>query len=349
MLAHFLVDFWFYVVLTPALQAGNALLLPFVALGLVLVAWWAWRAVAWDRAAYPPAPRADTRRWLLAASAALALFAAALALAGLVQREDRAPAQNPEPTQRAEVDLQEDSERISGIDGMTMIYIPAGDFEIGAARGDTDERPAHMVYLDAFWIDQREVSNAMYARCVQAGACTLPRQKGSRTRTQYYGNPAYGDNPVVYVTWEQAGAYCAWAGRRLPTEAQWEKAARGVDGRRFPWGDAQPQTALLNWNGETGDTVAVGRYPDGASPYGALDMLGNVLEWVSDCYDSSYYRHSPRRNPAGPAVCGHGHRVIRGGVSWAGAPHAYVDLTNRLNNLESAAGDEVGFRCAFVP
>jgi serine/threonine-protein kinase len=248
-----------------------------------------------------------------------------------------------------EVDTSTSAANISEMDGMTLFYIPAGEFEMGSANGDPDERPPHTVYLEAFWIDQTEVTNGMYVRCVEAGACTLPSQKNSRTRLQYYGNPAYEDYPVIYVNWQQANAYCAWAGRRLPTEAQWEKAARGVDGRRFPWGNATPQTTWLNWNGEIGDTSTVGSYLEGASPYGALDMLGNVLEWVSDCYDRSYYRRSPRDNPVGPATCRHAHRVIRGGVSWADTPHGHIDLTNRLNHMENAAIDELGFRCALVP
>ncbi len=190
-------------------------------------------------------------------------------------------------------------------DGMLLIPVPAGEFLMGAKASDslaeTDEKPQHRVYLDLFWIDRTEVTNAMYALCVQAKVCTPPHEFSSVTRSSYYGNAAYANYPVIKVDWGQADAYCRWAGRRLPSEAQWEKAARGPDGRTYPWGEGiTPQRA--NYNRETsGDTAPVGSYPAGAGPYGALDQAGNVWEWTADWYDATYYSKPTGNNPAGPA------------------------------------------------
>ena len=199
------------------------------------------------------------------------------------------------------------SQKVSPSDGMVMRYVPAGKFQMGYSEGKKDEEPVHTVYLDAFWIDQTEVTNAMYRKCEEAGVCERPTQAtyalkriNSATRDDYYINPEYDDFPVIYVNWSQASIYCEWAGRRLPTEAEWEKAARGTDGRIYPWGNESPNLDLANFGGFIGDTTAVGSYPAGASPYGALDMAGNAWEWVNDWYSPEYYNNSPRRNPQGP-------------------------------------------------
>jgi formylglycine-generating enzyme required for sulfatase activity len=200
------------------------------------------------------------------------------------------------------------------IDGALLVFVPAGEFTMGSDDGNSDEQPAHTVYLDAFAIDRTEVTNAQYARCVQAGACRPPGSSSSYTRANYFADPRYADHPVIYVSWDDARAYCAWAGRRLPTEAEWEKAARGTDGRTYPWGDEWDASKANTSEAGPGDTTPVGAYPQGASPYGALDMAGNVWEWVADWYGEDYYRESPGENPLGPASGTN--RVVRGG-SWA--------------------------------
>ena len=235
--------------------------------------------------------------------------------------------------------------RISPVDGMTQLYVPAGPFMMGSENGGNDEKPVHSVYLDAYWIDETEVTNSMYARCEESGACRVPFQSYSRTRSSYYGNPAYDDYPVIEVRWEDANNYCTWAGRRLPTEAEWEKAARGTDGRTYPWGEEIDCTRANYGFGLThcvGDTSAVGSYPLGASPYGALDMAGNVGERVADWYLSSYYQISPAENPQGPTTGLY--RVLRGGSF--DYPDFGARSTNRNHTSYSYYYHDIGFRCA---
>jgi formylglycine-generating enzyme required for sulfatase activity len=253
------------------------------------------------------------------------------------------------------------STKVSARDGMELVYVPAGDFIMGADADEgyedclkfttecdrdsfTDEIPIHTVYLDSYWIDKTEVTNAMFAKCEAAGKC-YSHLKNSLARTSYYKDPLFDNYPVINVTWNDAAAYCAWAERRLPTEAEWEKAARGEDGKMYPWGDEVPIGSLLNYNRFIGDTTSVGTYPDGASDYGALDMAGNVLEWVNDWYDSLYYyRDSSRSNPQGPDG-GAGYKVIRGG--------SFVDLryvvrsANRVRGHPGFSDSTIGFRCAL--
>ncbi len=221
-----------------------------------------------------------------------------------------------------------------------MVFISAGSFEMG--RSDTiktDESPAHAVFLDGYWIDRFEVTNAQYAGCVQAGECLPPQKISSYSAQRYFGNPEYENFPVVWVDWNQAAAYCTWVGGRLPSEAEWEKAARGTEGLIYPWGEQAPNDRLLNFNKE--DASEVGSHPAGASPYGVMDMAGNVWEWVADWYDSDYYSISPPTNPTGPSSGKY--RVERGGAweeyDWN------VMSTHRYYDEESGADYLLGFRC----
>src|SRR5688572_29351183 len=192
---------------------------------------------------------------------------------------------------------QEGGTRTSPVDGAILVFILAGEFVMGSAESDmdadSDEQPQHIVYIDAFWIDRAEVSNDMYRKCVQAENCTEP------AHSRRYSSPEYGNHPALGISWDQAVTYCTWAGRRLPTEAEWEKAARGTDARLYPWGMETPDPSRLNFDHFVEDTTEVGSYPSGASPYGVLDMAGNVWEWVADGYDADYYAESPAENPQG--------------------------------------------------
>ena len=251
------------------------------------------------------------------------------------------PTATPTPTLTPLPTLGVGSMKTSTVDGMVQVFVPAGPFTMGSDNGDSDERPVHTVTLDAYWIDQTEVTNSMYASCVAAAACQPPGDSSSYTRSSYYGDVSYADYPVIYVSWKDAYAYCEWAERRLPTEAEWEKAARGTDARTYPWGE-DVSCDQANYFSCVGDTTRVGSYATGASPYRALDMAGNVWEWVADWYDSRYYESSPNRNPPGPASGQY--RVLRGG-SWdyygnliRASFRSNVNPTNRNSN--------VGFRCA---
>jgi len=249
---------------------------------------------------------------------------------------------------------------IASKDRMVLVYIPAGEFKMGSARAEDpetleEELPQHNVYLDAYWIDQTEVTNNQYAMCVaDSGACTKPIDNTSLTRSSYYDNSQYANYPVIFVSWSQATAYCAWAGRRLPTEAEWEKAARGPEGRVYPWGNAF-DGRLANYcdincyNGwkdsryDDGyiDTSPVGDYPNGASVFGILDMAGNVYEWVADWYGP--YSRISQSNPAGPAS-GMEH-IIRGG-SWGDDPAHIRSAVRSHVNTPDYWMNFIGLRCA---
>lgn len=208
------------------------------------------------------------------------------------------------------------TERVSAADGMIQVYIPQGSFQMGGLdnKASADEKPVHKVDLNGYWMDKVEVTNGMYLICIQAGVCAPPQNTKSETRVSYFNNPEFNDFPVVYVTWDNAKTYCEWAGRRLPTEAEWERAARGNTINTYPWGEDKPNGTFANFNYLLGDTNRVGSYPAGISPLGILDMAGNVNEWVSDYYDATYYANGPASNPTGPlARSNFFNRVVRGG------------------------------------
>ena len=221
------------------------------------------------------------------------------------------------------------------VDGAGMVWVPAGEFLMGSDDGRTHERPRHPVWLDGYWIYTAPVTVAQYSRFCQTAGRTMPEA------------PRWGwkdDHPVVNVSWEDARAYCEWAGMALPTEAQWEKAARGVDGRAYPWGDAwDPAKCANSAESARSGTVAVGSYPEGASPYGCLDMAGNVWEWCADWYGADYYRDAPVQNPTGPPSGGS--RVVRGG-SWYDGDADYFRCAYRYSYHPGLRDRNSGFRAA---
>jgi formylglycine-generating enzyme required for sulfatase activity len=247
-------------------------------------------------------------------------------------------------------------------DGMVMVPVPEGEFTMGLSADKaleicqrlydncirssfTDEEPSHTVLLDAYWIDQTEVTNAMYSLCVKSGSCQPPHSTTAATRPSYYGDSYYGDYPVIFVDWNQANTYCQWAGARLPSEAEWEKAARGTNADVYPWGSYDPGLNLANYRtrgNNNGDTVKVGTYPAGKSIYGAYDLIGNVAEWVADWYAENYYSTSPSSNPKGPDSGDA--RVIRGGA-WYTIP-GFFSTTYRDKLPPWNLNDGIGFRCA---
>ncbi len=264
-------------------------------------------------------------------------------------------------TDKAVKNAEAGQESTSSVDGMPAIYVPAGSFRMGGMDADaqSDEKPDHTVTMNAFWLDKLEVTNGMYALCVQAGACEPPQTFKSQTRPSYFNNSEFNDFPVVYVTWLQADTYCKWANRRLPTEAEWEYAARGSDFRTYPWGDDRADSSRGNFNYFVGDTARVGSYPAGASPFGVLDMAGNVSEWVSDFYDAKYYSQGANTNPTGSAPrANYYNRVIRGGnfqdvfKDVRLAHRASVRASNpQASDIYSADylgefSPKIGFRCA---
>ena len=210
-----------------------------------------------------------------------------------------------------------------------------------------NQKPEHQVNLNAFWIDQTEVTNKQYAACVDAGVCAPPHYTGlpNFDGSEYYGVSEFDNYPVIYVNWIQARTYCVWEGRRLPTEAEWEKVARGEDKRTYPWGEGIDCSKANYTKSCVGITSSVGSYISGQSPYGAYDMAGNVWEWVADWYSDTFYQIGPFSNPLGPDFGEY--RVMRGG-SWD-AYEEYADTTFRggFGIAYPDGSNDIGFRCAM--
>lgn len=220
-------------------------------------------------------------------------------------------------------------------DNSILVYVPETSFVMGA---DGADNPKHNVTLSSYWIYQSEVTNREYSMCMQTGNCSAPA--GAYAQTML-ADPLRGDDPVISVTWDQASAYCTWIDGTLPTEAQWELAARGPDSSLFPWGDAQPSCDLLNFGGCLGTTSKVDNYPGGKSFYNALDMAGNVLEWMSDWYDPNFYTNSPDRDPYGPDS-GQA-RSIRSSSFLS--TEEQVPPSTRFFQAPSTTQHDLGFRC----
>jgi len=223
---------------------------------------------------------------------------------------------------------------------MEMVFVPAGEFLMGDDDLDRNMRPQHKVYLDAYWIDQTEVTNKQYRTCIMDGGC-----RGDEP-THYVYDDSKEDHPVVYVTWQNAYDFCDWAGKTLPTEAQWEKAARGTEGIKFPWGNSTPTLSHGNFDQYAEGTKPVGSYSLGASPYGALDMAGNVFEWTKDWYQWDYYKESPYRNPQGPAD---GFARVKRGGAWGSFFNSseFILRTGFRKYTGSEKSYHLGFRCVY--
>ena len=224
-----------------------------------------------------------------------------------------------------------------------MILIPAGEFTMGSdSTGDASSRPAHEVNVDAFYIDKYEVTNEMYDACSYQVECRRPLNPGSVTRTTYFSNPVFANYPVLYVDWKMANAYCEWRGARLPTEAEWEKAARGTDERTYPWGNDEIDCSLANSAGCVGDTTPVDQHVNGLSPYGLYGMAGNVWEWTSSIDKPYPYDATDGRENMDDA---YSKRIARGG-SW----HTFGNSGNVRTDTRFAldpgySGAYVGIRC----
>lgn len=229
---------------------------------------------------------------------------------------------------------------ITDVKGVSMILVPAGSFLMGYNKGTVAEDPQDTRFVDAFYIDKYETTNNQYKECVTYGACALPNKGTSNSHDDYYENSKFNNYPVINVDWYMASAYCSWRDARLPTELEWEKAARGDDGRLFPWGD-QVNYQYANYYNYKNDTTEVGSYEIGKSVYGVYDMSGNVREWVSSLFlEYPYKTNDGRENPNA-----NGPRVFRGGA-WSSASVAELRTSYRSGASPSASFLSLGFRCA---
>ncbi len=236
------------------------------------------------------------------------------------------------------------SKEFVGKDGAPMVLIPAGEFVMGSPDGEglDNEQPEHKVWVDAFYLDKYEVTNARYEKFMEETGHPMPKFWEQLDMT------VHGELPVIGVSWQDAKAYCEWAEKRLPTEAEWEYAARGTDRRRYPWGNAAPSEHLANYGKKWSHKFyndrlePVTSHEAGKSPFGIYNMAGNVFEWVADWYEIKYYHRSPERNPPGPAEGDL--KVMRGG-SWNFASE-YIRTTSRMKLKPIEREADLGIRCA---
>lgn len=251
------------------------------------------------------------------------------------------------------ISAESEPKEIIGKDGALMVLVQEGIFPMGvpkAARdGGVDERPNHDVFVDNFYIDKYEVTNGRYLQFITETGHRTPQHPSDPSKGLWQGNimpESIVDLPVINVDWYDADSYCKWAGKRLPTEAEWEKAAKGPNDWRFPWGNVEPTDRHLNynqvWRGEA-TLVPVGIYEAGKSPYGAYDMAGNVWEWVADWYDPQYYSKSPARNPKGPETGTH--KVLRSSGWQVETPQVRIFTRIKMDPL--GRNHSTGFRCAM--
>ena len=233
---------------------------------------------------------------------------------------------------------------INPVNQMEMVYIPSGEFFMGSPPGETgseaDEYPQREVYLDGFWISLTPITNAQFNRCVEEGVC---RYGASHKTNPRYLDPRFANHPVVYVSWKAAYAYCRWTGGRLPTEAEWEKAARGPDGWVYPWGNMRPNMHTTNAKNMVGDTTPIAMFRNDKSFYGLYDMGGNVREWVADWYAANYYEFAPHENPPGPLF---GEEKVLKGGNWLDI-YRFTRAANRLSHNPESPGASRGFRCVI--
>ncbi|MDD2923042.1 MAG: bifunctional serine/threonine-protein kinase/formylglycine-generating enzyme family protein [Anaerolineales bacterium] len=261
------------------------------------------------------------------------------------------PTETAQPTVTPTIEIVQSTEtpflaEIKDQKNITMVYIPAGEFTMGSDNsGDVGSRPAHKVDVPAFYIDKYEVTNEMYDACVYAVECRKPKQQGSVTRNTYFNNPVFANYPVIFVDWKMAKAYCEWRGARLPTEAEWEKAARGaIDERVYPWGGGELDCSFANYTSCVGDTAPVDQYEKGESVYGVYGMSGNVWEWTSSLFGLYPYDATDGRED----LVKIGNRMARGG-GWNpfGGNGANIRLDNRVKLDPAYTGPNVGIRCAL--
>ncbi|MDY7041898.1 MAG: formylglycine-generating enzyme family protein [Chloroflexota bacterium] len=249
------------------------------------------------------------------------------------------PSPTPRPTFTPIVTAgDEETPEVTTPPAADMVLIPAGPFIMGSDSDDPDEAPQQEVDLPAFEIDLFEVTNAQFAAFVEATGHQTDAEKGGETGWRGFYTEDKDNHPVVKVSWNDAVAYCQWVGKRLPTEAEWEKAARGTDGRIYPWGDEWDPARVNSYQSGYRGTTSVGSFADGASPYGVFDMAGNVWEWTSD-----WYLPYPGSNYQDPYF-GEENKVTRGGAWFEEPPQ--VRASNRNCTCDIAANDDLGFRCA---